>query len=94
MSSNSAEQRMAAMRACLEKALNPQELVLADEGHKHVGHPGARDGRGHFRLRIVSAEFADKTQVARHRMVYQALGDLLQTDIHALTVEALTKEET
>lgn len=94
MSSNSAEQRLAMMRERLEQALAPQELELADEGHKHVGHPGARDGRGHFRLRIVSQAFAGKSPIARHRLVYQALGDLMQTDIHALAVEALTKEET
>lgn len=82
------------IRERLGAALSPVELEVLDEGHKHVGHPGARDGRGHFCVRIVSAAFADKSPLTRHRMVYAALGDLMQTDIHALSVDAKTKEET
>ena len=74
--------------------LSPQTLDVTDESHLHVGHPGARDGRGHFRVRIVSEDFKGKPTLNRHRMVYAALGELMQTDIHALGIEALTPDET
>jgi BolA family transcriptional regulator, general stress-responsive regulator len=67
-------------------ALAPVELELVDESHKHVGHAGARDGRGHYALRIVSEAFRGKGAVARHRLIYAALGALMQTDIHALSI--------
>lgn len=73
--------------------LVPVELELVDESHKHVGHAGARDGRGHFALRIVSAAFTDIGAVARHRKVYAALGGLMQTDIHALSIAAFAPGE-
>ncbi|NND60287.1 MAG: BolA family transcriptional regulator [Gammaproteobacteria bacterium] len=75
-------------------ALSPVELTVTDESHKHVGHAGAQDGRGHFHVHIVAAAFAGKPPLGRHRMVYAALGDLMETDIHALGIEALTPEET
>ena len=68
--------------------LSPTEVELVDESHKHVGHAGARDGRGHFALRIVSEAFVGVGSVPRHRKVYLALGDLMQTDIHALSIVA------
>lgn len=74
-------------------ALAPQRLALVDESHKHVGHEGARDGRGHFALEIVSERFAGVLPLARHRMVYDALGELMQTDIHALSIRALAPRE-
>lgn len=76
------------MRALLETALAPQELDLVDESHQHAGHEGARDGRGHYRVRVVSAAFANTAPLARHRLIYAALGDMMQTDIHALAIEA------
>lgn len=87
------EDRPAAVRAALEDALAPERLEVLDESHKHVGHEGARDGRGHFAVTVVSAGFAGKLPLARHRMVYAALGDMMQTDIHALSIKALTPEE-
>ena len=84
--------RVERIRACLA-ALAPLELVVEDESHHHVGHPGARDGRGHFKVRIVSTAFRGQLPLARHRAVYAALGDMMQTDIHALTIEARTPEE-
>ncbi|HLF31044.1 MAG TPA: BolA family protein [Xanthomonadales bacterium] len=84
---------MLEMRRRLELALQPQLLEVIDEGHMHVGHAGARDGRGHFRVHIVSAQFAGRTGVQRHRLVYQAVGDLMQSDLHALAIEALAPEE-
>ncbi len=74
-------------------ALAPLAVELIDESHKHVGHAGARDGRGHFALRLVSGSFTGQGAVARHRTIYAALGDLMQTDIHALSIQALTPAE-
>lgn len=80
--------RVERIREQLASALAPSLLEVEDESHRHAGHPGARDGRGHFRVRLVSAEFAGKAPLARHRAVYAALGDMMQTDIHALAIEA------
>lgn len=87
------EDRISRMRARLEAALAPEQLEIHDESHKHVGHAGARDGRGHFSCTIVSAAFAGKLPLERHRMVYEALDDLMLTDIHALSIRALTPEQ-
>lgn len=73
--------------------LTPQELFIKDQSHLHAGHEGARDGRGHFDLTIVSSDFESANRVQRHRMVYDALSDLLETDIHALKIKALTPSE-
>ena len=78
----------------LEAALQPQLIEVIDESHQHVGHVGARDGRGHFKLYIVSSRFSGLKLVQRHRLIYQALGDLMQTDIHALAIEARAPDET
>lgn len=85
--------RMDAIRERLTGALMPSELEIVDESHRHAGHPGARDGRGHFRVRIVSDAFTGQAPLARHRAVHAALGDLLQTDIHALSIDARTPTE-
>ena len=70
-------------------ALEPQALDLVDESAQHAGHAGARPGGGtHWRLAIVSPRFAGQPTVARHRMVYQALGELMQHPIHALAINA------
>jgi BolA protein len=71
----------------------PSELLIKDQSHLHAGHAGARDGKGHFDLVIVSSQFAGANRVQRHRMVYDSLSGLLQTDIHALRIKALTAEE-
>jgi len=80
--------RVSAIRSRLEAAFAPEVLEITDESHLHAGHPGARDGRGHFRVRIVSKKFAGTNPLERHRMVYEALGDLMRTDIHALSLTA------
>ena len=80
--------RVAMIRARLEQAFAPNELDIIDDSHRHAGHAGAKDGRGHFRVRIVSPRFAGAKTLERHRMVYAALGSLMQTDIHALSVDA------
>ncbi len=80
------------MRAALV-ALQPTHLEIIDESHKHAGHEGARDGRGHFALEIVSEAFVGLAPLARHRRVYQAMGEMMQTDIHALSIRARTPAE-
>ncbi|HEY6986604.1 MAG TPA: BolA family protein, partial [Rhodanobacteraceae bacterium] len=80
--------RVEQIRERLTAALAPESLDIADDSHRHAGHAGARDGRGHFRVRIVSAAFAGKSALARHRAVYAALGELMQSDIHALAIDA------
>ena len=86
-------QRVERIRALLVEALDPAAIEVVDDSHKHVGHAGARGGQGHFSVDIVSAAFAGKLPLARHRLVYAALSDMLQTDIHALAIRARTPEE-
>jgi BolA protein len=74
-------------------ALEPQVLELYDESAEHAGHAGAQAGGGHYRLLIVSSQFEGQRAVARHRLVYQALGDLMPGRIHALAISAYTPEE-
>ena len=74
-------------------ALEPQSIDLLDESGKHAGHPGAKAGGSHFRLTIVSSRFSGKDQITRHRMVYEVLGPLMQREIHALAIRALTPDE-
>ncbi|MSQ99422.1 MAG: BolA family transcriptional regulator [Xanthomonadales bacterium] len=83
------EERIQQIRRRLDVTLQPQALEVIDEGHLHRGHEGAKDGRGHFRLKIVSRRFIGQSMVQRHRLVYQAMGDLMQSDIHALAIDAL-----
>ena len=84
--------RIARMRGALA-ALDPLELEIVDESHLHAGHAGAASGHGHFRVRLVSNRFTGLAPLARHRAVYDALGTMLQTDIHALTLETLSPAE-
>ena len=86
--------RIERIRASLQGALAPQQLDIEDESHLHAGHEGARDGRGHFRVRIVAAEFAGLPLIKRHQRVYAALGDMLRTDIHALALDTRAPGET
>jgi BolA protein len=75
-------------------ALAPVALEIEDESAQHAGHAGARpSGGSHWRLTIVSEAFRGKNAVARHRMVYEALGDLMKRDIHALKIEAFAPEQ-
>jgi BolA protein len=84
--------RIEAMRARLA-TLKPVSLEIVDESHKHAGHAGARDGGGHYLLQIVTTEFTGKTTMARHRMIYSALGEMMKREIHALNIQANTPEE-
>jgi len=80
--------RIERIRAALTDALSPVRLVIEDESHRHAGHAGAATGLGHFRVEIESAAFAGQPPLARHRRVYEALGGLMQTDIHAVSIIA------
>ncbi|KAF1711786.1 BolA family protein [Pseudoxanthomonas sacheonensis] len=80
--------RLARIREALEAAFAPTHLLVNDDSHLHAGHAGARDGRGHYSVEIVSAAFAGKSSLARHRSVYAALGEMMTTDIHALQIRA------
>jgi BolA protein len=82
-------ERARRLRERLVQEFAPLELVIEDESHLHAGHAGAAGGASHFRVRIVAQAFVGLTPVARHRLVYAAVGDLIPAEIHALAVEAL-----
>jgi BolA family transcriptional regulator, general stress-responsive regulator len=85
-------ERVSRLRAALEKELAPTRLEIIDDSAKHAGHAGAREG-GHFRVQLTSAAFRGKTAIQRHRLVFAAVSGLMQTDIHALNIDARTPEE-
>ena len=74
-------------------ALQPESLEIADESGLHVGHEGARGGGGHYQLLIVSPRFVGVPLQQRHRMIYQALGPMMRTEIHALAIRAYAPDE-
>lgn len=80
--------RVERIRLSLEQAFSPIELEIVDESHLHAGHAGAKDGRGHFRVKIVSKHFEGQKALRCHRMVYEALHTMMASDIHALSVTA------
>jgi BolA protein len=85
--------RQKQIEAVLTSTFSPLELRIKDQSHLHAGHAGARDGRGHFDVLIVADGFSGLNRVQRHRMVYAALGELLETDIHAVRITAKTPSE-
>jgi len=85
--------RIERIQALLNAALTPAECVVDDESHLHAGHAGAASGGGHYRLRLVSARFEGLSKVARHRLVYDALHEMMPQDIHALAMTLLTPGE-
>ena len=85
--------RVERIRTELSTALHAESIELVDDSHRHAGHAGARDGRGHFSVRIVSQDFEGLRPLQRHQLVYRSLGTLMQTDIHALSITALTPQE-
>jgi BolA protein len=85
--------RIAMIRERLTAALAPQRIDVQDDSADHAGHAGARSGGGHFQVTIVSAAFAGKSLVERHRMVYDALGAAMRDDIHALVIRAAAPGE-
>jgi BolA protein len=85
--------RIEQIRDALQQALAPSVLEIEDDSHRHAGHAGARDGRGYFNVHVVSERFAGMAPLARHRAVYAALGSLMESDIHALSIRAHTPSE-
>ena len=75
-------------------ALAPLRLDIADDSARHAGHAGAKSGGGHYRLTLVSARFAGCGTLERHRLIYEALGPMMRGEIHALSIKALTPDET
>jgi BolA protein len=82
--------RVTTIELLLRKAFAPSELLVKDQSHLHAGHAGAREGKGHFDVRIVSEKFNGHSRISRHRMVYDALGSLMQDDVHALKITAVS----
>lgn len=80
--------RVEKIHAALTAAFSGAEITVQDDSHLHAGHAGAATGRGHFSVRVVTPAFEDMSPIARHRAVYTAVGTLMQTDIHALAIEA------
>jgi BolA protein len=93
MSEPAAESRSERIRAQIRNHLQDASIELIDDSHLHVGHAGAREGKGHYRVHIVSSAFAGLRPLQRHQLVYRALGEMMHTDIHALNIVALTPEE-
>lgn len=85
--------RVEAIRERLTSQLNPSELDIIDESHLHAGHAGAASGAGHFAVTIVADEFKGKSLIERHRAIYLAVDDLMKTEIHALSIKAITSDE-
>lgn len=86
------DERVAKIEKLLTDAFQPSHILVKDQSHLHAGHEGARDGRGHFDVTIVSNAFVGKRPLARHRLIYDALGTLMETDIHALRIHASTPD--
>ena len=85
--------RMERIRTALGAALAPSLLELEDESAAHAGHAGAASGGGHYRLKIVSERFEGQRLVMRHRLVYDAVHDMMKSEIHALAITALAPSE-
>ncbi len=77
----------------LTSALQPEVIEILDNSAAHAGHAGARQGGGHYHVTIVAEAFAGKSLVQRHQLIYQALGDMMKDEIHALGINALTPSE-
>ena len=88
----SAAERIEKIRQLLTARLAPAELVIRDDSAAHAGHAGAREG-GHFSVVVVSEQFAGCSRMQRHQLVYAAVADLMRTDIHALSIQARTPQE-
>jgi BolA family transcriptional regulator, general stress-responsive regulator len=87
------ETRLERLTDRLNRAFAPERLDVVDDSHHHAGHAGAADGRGHFSVLLVSSRFAGLGSLKRHRLVYEAVGDMMTTDIHALSIQAIAPGE-
>ncbi len=85
--------RVELIRVRLTDRFGPTKLEVQDQSHLHAGHAGAASGKGHFQVTIVADAFEGVTPITRHRMIYEALDDLMETDIHALSIHAFAPAE-
>lgn len=85
-------ERVTRIRQALTARFAPVSLVVRDDSAAHAGHAGAREG-GHFSVVVVSDQFAGRTRMQRHQLVYAAVADLMRSDIHALSIQARTPQE-
>ena len=85
--------RDAEIERLLRTALSPDDILVKDQSHLHAGHAGAREGKGHFEVTIVSNKFNGLSRIERHRLVYEALGNFMASDIHALRINAFSPSE-
>ena len=81
------------IEAKLRAALEAESVEVVDESHLHAGHAGARSGKGHFRVRVVSERFAGLSRIQSQRLVFAALAEEMESDIHALAMQTLTPDE-
>jgi len=86
-------ERIRRIRSLLSDALHTDHVEITDDSHLHVGHAGAKSGLGHFTVSVISDDFESINTLGRHRMIYEALGDMMATDIHALSIKANTPDE-
>ena len=84
--------RTTVIETILSDAFSPDELLVKDQSHLHAGHAGAKDGRGHFEVMIVADTVRDRSRIECHRLIYEALGQLMTTDIHAVSIRASAKK--
>ena len=77
----------------LDQAFNPDSLKIKDLSYLHKNHEGSKSGKGHYSIYIVSNLFNNISSIQRHKMIYDALGDIIENEIHALTIKAYAKEE-
>lgn len=86
-------ERVERIERLLNDAFSPQEILVKDQSHLHAGHAGAQEGKGHYEVRIVASAFTGKSRLERHRLVYAALGDMMDAEIHALKIIAEAPEQ-
>ena len=86
-------ERVEKIRNRLLAGIQAESIEIVDDSQKHKDHEGAKAGGGHFKVTIVAKAFTNKTIIQRHRIVYEALGEMMHRDIHALSIKALTPEE-
>ena len=87
------QDRVNTIELLLQESFSPPELLVKDQSHLHAGHAGAKDGKGHFDVTIVSEQFDGVSRIGRHRLVYDALGAFMESDIHALRINAFSPAE-
>lgn len=85
--------RVEKITGLLTDAFQPTDILVKDQSHLHAGHAGAQEGKGHFDVRLVSEKFTGQSRLSRHRMVYDALGPFMRSDIHALRINAISPQD-